>query len=208
MLFVTEARDELKNQVNASNETIQMKTPSERRGAISIVGFSRQLENQEVVDTLVRQNNFLKQFSETSNINDHITVYAVKPLRNKPDLFQAFARVSSTIRQGLKTFNDKVLIGILTCKVYDQYHIKRCNNCQLFGHFYKDCPTPNTPVCSKCSLNHKTSECHSPQTKCSNCSKDENIAVLDSCHQADDIKCPSMLKAQEKMKNNYLNSMN
>ena len=165
------------------------------------------MKNKRLLTHLCDKTTSSGKFSETNNINNHILVFAVKPLRNKPELFQAFARVSLTLRKGLKTFNDKVLLGLLTCKIYDQHHIKRCNNCQSFGHFYKKCPDLNTPVCCKCSLDHKTSECHSTHMKCSNCSK-AGIPLIECDHKADDSKCPTLLRAQEKMKDNMVKHLN
>ena len=163
-----ESRDELKEKVLAVNDNIEMKTPKENRPVVSIVGLSKSYEKEEVVDLLQKQNFFLSQFSEQNEINEHIKVFSVKPLRGKQDVFQAFARVSKVVRQGFKTFNDKVLVGISNCKIYDQYHVKRCNNCQEFWHFYKDCPKPEVPVCAKCGDSHSTRDCTSTSSYCIN----------------------------------------
>ena len=140
-------------------------------------------------------------FRQKNEINEHIKVFAVKPLRGKQDIFQAFARVSKVVRQGFKTFNDKVAVGLSTCKVYDQYHVKRCNNCQEFGHFYKDCPNPDVHICAKCGENHSTRDCTSSSNYCINCVKAE--LPVDECgHRADDPACKSLCKQQEKIKSN------
>ena len=64
--------------MSALNNNIEMRTPKEIRLVISIVGRSKNYKSEDVVDMLVQQNNFLKQFSE-SNIQEHIKVFAVKP---------------------------------------------------------------------------------------------------------------------------------
>ena len=196
-----ESRDALKNQVSESNNTIEMKTPTENRSVVSIVGFSRNYEKEEVVDLLQKQNYFLGQFSESNNIKDHINIFAVKPLRDKPDVYQAFARISKLVRQGFKTFNDKVTLGLSSCKIYDQYHVKRCNNCQGFGHFYKDCTSPDTHICAKCGENHSTKDCTSSTVQCTNCVKAE-VPLAECNHRCDDSGCPTLRKQQEKIKNN------
>ena len=195
----TESRDALKNQVSALNNNIEMKTPKEKRPVISIVGLSKNYENEEVVDMLTQQNNFLKHFSAGNNIRDHINVFAVKPLRGKPDVFQAFARISQVLREGFRTFNDKVTMGLSTCKIYDQFHIKRCNNCQGFGHYFRNCPTPQDNVCAKCGSNHPTRECSSDNRKCVNCVKGK-LPEGECKHSADDQTCPTLRKAQVDMK--------
>ena len=201
----TETRNTLKDQVHASNNNIELKTPREKRPAISIVGLAKNYENQEVVDLLVKQNIFLRQFSMGNNINDHISVFAVKRVRGKEGVYQAFARVSQLLRQGLRTFKDKVILGLSTCTIYDQFHVKRCNNCQSFGHYYKNCSHP-AHVCAKCGGNHSTRECQSEDIMCTNCSK----AGVEQCnHRADDQKCPTLCKIQDKMRKSYnFNNLN
>ena len=196
-----ESRDALKNQVSASNDNIEMKTPKENRPVVSIVGLTKKYEKHEVTDLLVKQNYFLGQFAEQNNVDEHIDVFMVKPLRGKRDVYQAFARVSKIVRQGFKTYNDKVTMGLSTCKVYDQYHVKRCNNCQAFGHFYKNCPSSTAQVCANCAENHSTRDCSSTVSKCINCVK-AGIPIIECDHRSDDSGCPCLRKEQEKMKNN------
>ena len=197
-----ESRDALKDQLAESDGRIEMKCLRENLSVISLVGLKKNYEKDEVVNLLVGQNYFLKQFSESNNIGDHIKVFAVKPLKGNPDVFQAFARVSKVVRQGFKTFNDKVLVGISTCKIYDQYHVKRCNNCQSFGHFYKNCSSPGGPICAICSGNHSTNVCQSEMLTCVNCVKSELVPPAECNHRADDPGCPTMRKQQEKLKTN------
>ena len=193
-----ESRDELKDKVHASINNIEMKTPKEKRPAISIVGLSKKHDNQEVVDLLIKQNNFLKQFSTSNKIDEHMTVFSVKPIRGNPDVYQAFARVSQELRRGLRTYKDRVTLGLSTCRIYDQYHVKRCNNCQSFGHYFRNCPTPDNHFCSNCGSD-QSMDCQSTNYVCTNCVKAE--LHDDECkHCAHDQKCPTLLRAQEKMK--------
>ena len=163
------------------------------------MGFTRQYTNEEFVDLLQKQNNFLSQFSKKNEIKDHIRVFAIKPLRGKSDVYQAFVRVSKHVRQGFRTFKDKVLVGLTSCKIYDQYHVKRCNNCQGFGHFYKDCH--EAQVCAKCGENHSTKDCSTINVKCINCVKSK-LSSSECEHRADDSNCPSISKQREKIKGN------
>ena len=56
--------------------------------------------NNEVIDLLVKQNSFIQQFAQSNDINDHISVFAVKPIRAQNGVYQAFARISKVLRQG------------------------------------------------------------------------------------------------------------
>ena len=193
-----ESRDALKTQLSTVNSGIETRSPSENRSVISIVGLTKSYTKEEVVE-LLKQNYFLGQFAENNDIKEHIKVLAVKPLKGREDVFQAFARVSKIVRQGFKTFNDKITMGITTCKIYDQYNVKRCNNCQGFGHFYKECQTPETKVCANCGDDHATKDCVSTTKHCVNCAKS---GATDCEHRSDDPKCPSLSQEQEKMKSN------
>ena len=108
--------------------------------------------------------------------------------------YQVFASVSPILRTGIRKFRDKLVMGLTSCKVYDRQHTKRCNNCQMFGHFVKDCPTPNSHYCGKCSANHRTDSCSSNERKCINCIRNN---IPESAHCTFDHKCPSLKKYQE-----------
>ena len=192
-----ESRDVLKDQVTAANGEIEMRTPNEIRPVVSIVGLTKNYEKDEVIE-LLKQNYFLSQFAANNELQEHIKVLTVKPLKGNQEVFQAFVRVSKVVRQGFKTYKDKVTMGITSCKIYDQYQVKRCNNCQGFGHFYKNCPNPQTNVCAKCGENHATKNCISQTLHCVNCAK----ADLECDHSSDDLKCPSLHHQQEKLKTN------
>ena len=139
-----------------------------------------------------------------NNINDHIEIHDIKPTRANASVYQAFASVSQALRKGFHNYNNKVVIGLTNCKIYDRYHIKRCNNCQGNGHYYKECTTPNVPCCAKCSLAHSTNSCNATDMKCINCCK----AGKDDCqHAAYDPNCPTRLSLLEKKKESNKNRM-
>ena len=104
------------------------------------------------------------------------------------------ASISPILRDGLEKYKNKIVIGLSSCKVYDRSQTKRCNNCQHYGHFAKECPTPEEPVCGKCGGNHRTDGCNSGESKCINCLRKN---CNDANHAAYDHICPT-LKAYEK----------
>ena len=112
-------------------------------------------------------------------------------------MYQVFASVSETLRKGLKNYHDKIVIGLTNCKIYDRYHVKRCNNCQGYGHYYKDCPTPNEQTCAKCGLDHPTNSCEATVKHCINCKK---AGSVNSNHAAYDPTCPALTGEVEKKK--------
>ena len=98
----------------------------------------------------------MKLYSNAIEIKEHIEIFDAKPTLSNPSVYQEFASVSDVLREGFKNYKDKVAIGPMSCKIDDWHFIKRCNNCQVLGHFYKDCPTPEVHCCAKCSGNHLT----------------------------------------------------
>ena len=199
-----EKRDELKNLVHAAKDDIQMSTPKVKKCSITIVGLTREYSEQEVKH-LFLQNSLIKKFSESNDINDHLEVHSIKPLQNNQNRFQVFATVSQVLREGINKANDKLVMGISSCKVYDRRQIRRCFNCQKFGHLAAKCTTPRTPSCGKCSGDHNTKECTSINRGCINC-KRENLDH--SSHSAFYHKCPVLVRFDEQQQQNKSNGLN
>ena len=146
-------------------------------------------------------NEFLKSFCIQNKLEDHIKIHAVKPLRNKPTLFQAFASVSPVLRDGLRQHKDSIVVVLSRCKVYERKQVRRCNNCQLYGH---GCPTSTISHCGICSENHRSDQCQSTDRKCINCVRSGES--LDS-HPAYFYNCPVLLKyLKDRQKGDSLNS--
>lgn len=64
--------------------------------------------------------------------------------------------------------------------------VTQCYNCQMFGHGSSHCAVKT--FCSKCSGNHKTTECTANSFKCANCNGD---------HESSSPDCPSRIKYLE-----------
>ena len=195
--------EQLKSAVESTSDTLQLKTTTSKKASVTIVGLTRPYTKEEILNQLVSQNQFVTCFSTVNNIRDHIEIHDVKPTRANQSVFQVFASVSEPLRKGFSNYKDKVTIGIQTCRLYERFHVKRCNNCQALGHYYKECPTPDNPCCAKCSGNHKTDTCEAVEKKCANCCKEGNE---DTNHSTFDPRCATMKKMVEKKKKSHLNS--
>ena len=139
----------------------------------------------------------IKHFTECNDISVHVKIRAVKPLKKNIEKYQVFCSVSNDFRKLLKNNNDKVMFGLNSCKVYDQHNVKRCFNCQNFGHYASSCPNSTQPICAKCSLSHQTNTCNSDDLKCVNCIRNN---LPDLCHAASDHQCPLFLEALQNVK--------
>ena len=107
----------------------------------------------------------------------------------------------------MKNYGDKVNLGLTTCKIFDQFHVKRCNNCQKYGHYYKNCNSPEIKVCSNCSESHATNDCSSQQRRCINCIK-AGATQENSEHKASDPNCPTLLKERDALRKRNSNNLN
>ena len=194
-----EQRETLKTLVTTTSSGTEVRTPKGKRSSITIVGFPKEHTKEEILQLLVLQNGFIKGFANQNKIEEHIEIFSVKPLKNKNDYYQAFASVSPTLREGIKHFKNRVSIGFTTCRVYDRYHVKRCNICQHFGHYAKDCPIPDEHACGKCGNNHLTNDCENEERTCINCVR--MSGYTSQCnHSTFDYKCPTLKKQQEEEK--------
>ena len=135
--------------MSSAEEEIVINTPKERRHSITIVGLPKEYKKEEVINMLIMQNGFIKKFAVSNTIEDHIKIYAIRPLKNNPECFQAFANVSTKLREGFRQFKDKVTLGLII-----RYNIKRCYNCQKRGHYIKYRFTRGVYISALCSENH------------------------------------------------------
>ena len=97
-----------------------MKSPKGKNPSITIVGVPREYSSEEINGMIVKQNDFVKRFAIANNMEDHFKVFSVRPTKNNPNVFQIFATASQVLRDGFKQHNDKLTLGLTSCKIYDQ----------------------------------------------------------------------------------------
>ena len=102
----------------------------------------------EMINPIIKNNdidvtNLMVRLIEAKEINSADIVKVVVNSNNRA-LYMSREAIPSN-----RNYKDKVIVGLQSCKIYDCNLVKRCNNCQGIGHFYKDCPTPNKPVSSR-----------------------------------------------------------
>ena len=171
-----------------------VKDPYVKYSWVNVVGFEINHSPDTVYDLLVK-NNFIFESLKgktPSEARDFLEVKAVKPCAKNPNVFRALLKVSTALREVIKRGNDKLRIGLYSCRVYDQApQVKRCNKCQRFGHWVASCSVNNGVACAKCgSENHESRNCPNPDNKkCINCIR-AGVVNIHPPHTADSPSCP------------------
>ena len=179
---------------------------SERRPLITVVGFKQQYEPGDLRDILLYRNSFVSMLCNSGNINEMLEVVVVKPCMKDTSTFQAIIKVNTSLRDIIHKHGDRLLIGLYSCRVYDKFTAKRCNRCQEFGHWMRDCKKQF--VCAYCTGNHETKVCnHSTANaeiniSCINCKRASKSNY--KSHRADSVTCPCYREEQEKVRQQAL----
>ena len=201
-----QARDKLKSELQSSGvSNDQLREPKQRYPTISMVGLPKTADINDkkyIQDTLLSQNPTLARCLSASS-SAMFDIISVKPLRMNENVKQAIIRVSDDVRYAINQSQNRLYYGMESCRVYDQLYIKRCNRCQGFGHYARECS--KQVCCGICGTGgHETHHCPhansqdiSAKYHCANCSKAGNP---DCNHAAYSSACPSYRVQQEKLR--------
>ncbi|KAL5263643.1 hypothetical protein ACHWQZ_G000246 [Mnemiopsis leidyi] len=201
-----QARDKLKCELQSSGvSNDQLREPKQRYPTISMVGLPKTADindKKSIQNTLLSQNPTLARCLNASS-SALFDIISVKPLRMNENVKQAIIRVSDDVRYAISQSQNRLYYGMDSCRVYDQLYIKRCNRCQGFGHYARDCS--KEVCCGICGITgHETHHCPHANSKdistkyhCANCYK---AGDLDCNHPAYSSACPSYRVQQEKLR--------
>ena len=120
-------------------------------------------------------------------------------VRNDSERFQALFRISKELRQILHGHNDRLIVGVISCRVYNRLFVKRCAICQRYGHFFAQCQHKDDPRCALCCGDHETRNC--PKDTCKKCINCVRANHSDTGHEAYWKQCPVYLDEMKKCKN-------
>ena len=174
-----------------------------RLPTINIVGLPCNVDKGELVSNILKLNPEIKSVCDNSNTNisDNLAIFGITPLKNNTNVFKATVRVSNEVRAVISNKGNRVYVGSQSCKVYDHFYVKRCFNCQEFGHYHKECT--KKPVCGYCAEEHETKSCpnksDSSKMCCINC-KIQGSDTHQTTHSAYSWSCQSYVNAQDKLK--------
>lgn len=169
--------------VCAEKYIIEMQKPLKPR--IKIIGFSKDLNHEVLVDKLKQQNNLTTSFD----------LKVVRVTRNEKRKSNQMSAVIETDATGFITLMKlrRVYLGWERCRLVDATDALRCYNCSEFQHKASACT--KAACCPKCAGGHKAEECDSDYEKCINChmenaKRTSKHDLLDVSHAAWSLDCP------------------
>lgn len=154
--------------------------PKKRKFRLKIVGIQEEIGNEELVDILKTQNEWLPKESEIKIVK----MYSVKGKYNSAIIELDRDNFNRCIELG------SVRIGWNLCKLYEEIPLTVCVKCCGYSHIAKECKQTNI-ACRKCGGNHKMIDCIVEIPKCINCvaANKKHGFKFDVKHTASDTKC-------------------
>ena len=207
----TADRENLVSKVTQQLPELKTHQPPDRLPTISVANLTEKYSEDSLQELILQSHPDIKTLNMQG---EKFSVLKVKPQIKNSEKYQTTIRVSNNIRKVIeKKFNDRLYIGSFSCKVFDQFHVKRCNKCQGFGHYKSDCQS-NKTVCGYCSKIHLSESCPEKDQNnflpcCTNCTKGK-FADQKHTHTAFDRICPSYIIEQKLLRKtiNYYSSKN
>ena len=196
-----ENRDKLTPLLNeetfAAHEVVKLKS---KLPTISVLDVKEFESKENFVDKIKNQNPVIKELMERGSTFS--VVYCKSPTDEcEKKYHQVVLRVSEDIRKVIRSNNNKLFADLTAYRVVDRFYVKRCNRCQKFGHYEKDCK--NDECCGYCTGKHSTGKCKEVEAKdhanhkCVNC-KEKGLDP--NKHSAMWYKCPTYIEMQKKLK--------
>lgn len=177
----------------------EIREPKLMNPKLIIVGIDQDdlhSNDEDLVHSIIEQNAIIHEKAS-------LKVIARKKHRNN----NAMKLVIESDSDSFKSLMSKGVlnIGWRRCPVFEFIDVHRCFNCNLFGHYAKECT--NKMSCGNCNGEHKLSACDNAKRECANC----NYAAkkfhlkINVNHSIFDKKCPSYIKQldMQKRKINY-----
>lgn len=175
----------------SKQSTVTVERPKRKLPTLLLMYVPKDVENEEIKDTILHQNNL-------SHVEDPILNIKFTK-RTFEDARHAIIEVSPNLRRELVALR-KIKIHWNMCKFEDFVVVTRCLKCLGFGHTSRFCRSHQK--CSYCAEDHHWKECgNQHQTRCSNCLKANTYIhdegrKLNANHSVFSKECPKMKRIE------------
>ena len=183
------AKDRLAANIREKMDNPEIVYPVARMPTIRITGMDENHSREEVF-SLAKDLNSERGIEINEN---NFKVLFVRAHAKNANKFQATVRVSNDIRSVIQHNDNKLYVGLTVCRIYDHFHVKRCNQCQGYNHYKEGCT--KDPICGKCTGPHQTDTCQATEHKCVHCVANK----FEHNHSTSDTMCKSYRVAQKKL---------
>ncbi|XP_055551318.1 uncharacterized protein LOC129733822 [Wyeomyia smithii] len=176
------------------SEKYTVSTPKPLKPRLKIVGFSKSMNEEKLVDCLKKQNQAASS----------LDIQVIRITCNDKRKSNQMTAILETDARGFDVLMnlERVILAWDRCRVTEATDVGRCFNCSEYGHKAAACAKP--PCCPKCSGDHKIDQCQEDAKKCVNCHQfntkrqpppDE---LLDVTHSSWSSDCPIYQKQLKK----------
>ena len=202
------SRDKLLPLIQSESNQNRVVPLKSKLPSVSLVGLTVDHTKDEIKEGIVNQNEVI---GKLVGEGEELSVVFTKPPSGRQTYFQVTLRVSPKIRAAMKSSGNHIHLSDEFPKVVDNFHVRRCNKCQCFGHYASQCKPETLANCGYCGIDHKSDECELKDAghnrhKCINC---EKAGLKPEGHSTFWYDCPAYKIQQEKLKNSisydYLN---
>jgi len=196
-------REVLKNKLAQNFPDVATKEAADLFPTISVSFITCKYSADDLKDIILKQNTQIKTQADSG---EHFKILDIRSHKANEKRFQAVIRVSDKIRNVMRNNRDRVYVGNSSCPVFDRFHIQRCNICQRFNHYHKNCKA-DSPTCGYCAQHdHESTGCPNKENTqlrcCANC-KDNKFNGVKNTHTAFDPECPSYKSAKDRLKHRF-----
>jgi hypothetical protein len=185
---MNKAKDHLDNHFK-DDHNFTVNKPLKVLPKMTIIGVPSDMTNENIIDSICEKNDEINNY-----VRSGCTLSVVFSRATENEVKTVVLKMAPEIRSTISDIGGFVHIGMVRCRAYDRFWVTRCYHCQKYGHISSKCPNINSPpVCSYCSLAHKSQDCTSRDALCCRNCVDSGVPDADTKHSSSDKVCPKFI---------------
>lgn len=194
---ISTVQSAIQNKLGDNYEVDRPKTHEHRIKVVGIEESEHGAADENIVDRITKQN----------DLDQNAKDFKLKILRRTNVVNEKFSIVFEVDSNTYNSFisRERMNLGWNRCRVFNEYGIVRCYNCNKYGHIQKECKDKKT--CAKCTGDHDVKECKEKILKCINCVESNKKYGMNLCagHAVwDSTKCETYKRLEKMRRNKFL----